>query len=72
MDEAKKFAAKLAGKPPVALRCAKDAVQYGLDMPLPMALEFENRLIAITCGTEDKAEGVAAFLEKRKPTWQGR
>ncbi|TAK30830.1 MAG: hypothetical protein EPO21_18535 [Chloroflexota bacterium] len=72
MEESKKLARKLASKPPVALRCARDAVNLGYEMNLAGALEFENRLFALTCGTEDKAEGVAAFLEKRKPSWHGR
>ncbi|HOG45239.1 MAG TPA: enoyl-CoA hydratase-related protein [Anaerolineae bacterium] len=71
MEEARALAKKLAAKPPLALRAAKDAVDYGADMSLAAALEFENRLFAILSGTADKAEGVAAFLEKRKPEWQG-
>ncbi|TBL76308.1 enoyl-CoA hydratase/isomerase family protein [Paenibacillus thalictri] len=72
MDEARTLAKKLASKPPLALRAAKDAVDYGSDMSLAAALEFENRLFAIVSGSSDKAEGVAAFLEKRQPEWQGR
>ncbi|MGM9522602.1 MAG: enoyl-CoA hydratase/isomerase family protein [Oscillospiraceae bacterium] len=72
MDEAMALAKKLASKPPLALRAAKDAVDYGADMSLETALEFENRLYAILNGSADKAEGVAAFLEKRKPEWQGK
>ena len=72
MEEARAFAKKLVSKPPLALRAAKDAVDYGTDMSLETALEFENRLFAIVSGSADKNEGVAAFLEKRKPKWQGR
>ncbi|MDR1206527.1 MAG: enoyl-CoA hydratase/isomerase family protein [Peptococcaceae bacterium] len=72
MEEAKALALKLASKPPLALRAAKDAVDYGADMSLATALEFENRLFAIVSGSADRAEGVAAFLEKRPPEWQGR
>ena len=72
MDTARALAAKLASKPPLALRAAKDAVDYGADMSLQAALEFENRLFAIVSGSADKAEGVASFLEKRAPNWQGR
>jgi len=71
MDEARAFAKKLASKSPLALRAAKDAVDYGLEMSLDLALEFENKLFAIVSGSADKAEGVAAFFEKRKPKWQG-
>ncbi|MDQ7096530.1 enoyl-CoA hydratase-related protein [Desulfosporosinus sp. PR] len=72
LEEARALAKKLAAKPPLALRAAKDAVDYGTDMSLETALEFENRLFAIVSGSADKAEGVAAFLEKRKPEWRGR
>ena len=72
MEEARALAKKLAAKPPLALRAAKDAVDYGADMSLAAALEFENRLFAIVSGSADAAEGVAGFLEKRKPEWQGR
>jgi len=69
---AKELALKLASKPPVALRAAKDAVNLGYGMDLPAALELENRLFAMCAGTEDKAEGVAAFFEKRPPNWKGK
>ena len=72
MEEARALGKKLASKPPLALRAAKDAVDYGADMSLATALEFENRLFAILSGSEDKAEGVSAFQEKRKPEWLGR
>ena len=72
MEEARTMAAKLASKAPLALRLAKDAVDYGSEMSEELALEFENRLFAIACGSEDKNEGVAAFFEKRSPNWQGR
>ena len=47
-------------------------MDYGADMSLEAALEFENRLFAIVSGSEDRAEGGAAFLEKRSPSWRGR
>ncbi|MDY6827201.1 MAG: enoyl-CoA hydratase-related protein [Bacillota bacterium] len=71
MKEVKSMAKKLVDKPPLALRAAKDAVEYGTDMSLTAALEFENRLFAIVSGSIDKNEGVASFLEKRKPNWRG-
>jgi len=71
MEEARALGQKLASKPPLALKAAKDAVDYGADMSLSAALEFENRLFAILSGSEDANEGVSAFLEKRKPEWRG-
>ena len=72
MEETRALAKKLASKAPLALRAAKDAVDFGLEMSLDQALEFENRLFAIVSGSEDRKEGVAAFLEKRQPQWKGR
>ena len=72
MAEVRGLAGKLAAKAPLALRAAKDAVDYGAEMSLEVALEFENRLFAIVSGSEDRAEGVTAFLEKRQPEWKGR
>ena len=72
MAQAKELARKLAGKPPLALRAAKDAVNVGLNLDLAHGIEYENKMFAICCGTEDKKEGVAAFLEKRKPAFRGR
>lgn len=71
MEEARALGQKLASKPPLALKAAKDAVDYGADMGLAAALEFENRLFAILSGSADAKEGVSAFLEKRKPEWRG-
>ncbi len=71
MEDVRALAQKLATKPPLALKAAKDAVDYGADMNLSTALEFENRLFAILSGSMDAKEGVSAFLEKRKPKWQG-
>jgi len=72
MAEVRGLAGKLAAKAPLALRAAKDAVDYGAEMSLEVALEVENRLFAIVSGSEDRAEGVTAFLEKRQPEWKGR
>jgi enoyl-CoA hydratase len=66
------LAGKLGKKPPVALRAARDAVLRGADMGLQAGLDFETRLFALCLGTEDKAEGMSAFLEKREPRFKGR
>lgn len=72
MAQAKDLARKLASKPPLALRAAKDTINSGSNLSLAEGLEYENKMFAICCGTEDKKEGITAFLEKRKPTFQGR
>jgi len=71
-EEARALGKKLASKAPMALRLAKDSVDYGSEMNLALALEFENRLFAILSGSADKKEGVSAFLEKRSPVWRDR
>jgi len=66
------LAEKLAAKPPLALCYARDAVNRALATSLAEGLDYESYLHALTCATEDKKEGVAAFLEKRKPVFTGR
>jgi len=56
----------------VALRYAKEAVVKGLELPLADGLRLEGDLSTLLRTTEDRLEGAKAFLEKRKPRWQGR
>ena len=72
MAETKKLANKLALKSPLALKIAKDAINTGLELSLAEGIRYEQRCFAILCGSEDKKEGVTAFLEKRKPDFKGR
>jgi len=72
MEETKKFAQKLAGMPPFAIKMAKHAISYGYDLSLDNALNLEIQCNAQCFSTQDLKEGVAAFLEKRKPNFIGR
>jgi len=72
MPYVKELATKLAAKPPLAIKLAKNAIHTGLSLSLNDGIEYENKLYAILCGSQDKQEGVAAFLEKRRPNFQGR
>jgi enoyl-CoA hydratase len=72
MESARKLATKLAQKAPLAIQCAKEAVNRSLEVGLTEGLAHESYLHAFTCASADKAEGVAAFLEKRKPSFQGK
>ena len=70
--EAEVLAGRMASRGPIALRYAKEAVRRGLEQPLDQALRFETDLTVILQTTEDRAEGVRAFLEKREPKFKGR
>jgi enoyl-CoA hydratase len=70
--EASALAERIAARGPLAVRYAKEAVSQGLDMSLEQALRFETDLTIILQTTEDRAEGVRAFLEKRAPEFRGR
>jgi enoyl-CoA hydratase len=72
LDEARALAAKLMTKAPLTLRLLKEAMNEGYDLDLPKALAIEAKAWAVAFSTEDRAEGVAAFLEKRKPSFRGR
>jgi enoyl-CoA hydratase len=65
------LAARIAEKSPIALRMAKEAVKAAARMNLREGLDRETDLFSLTFGSEDKAEGVRAFLEKRKPDFKG-
>jgi enoyl-CoA hydratase/carnithine racemase len=70
--EAEALAQRMASRGPIALRFAKEAVRRGLEQPLDQALRYETDLTVILQSTEDRAEGVRAFLEKREPKFKGR
>lgn len=71
-DRVMELAAKLAEKSPIALRMAKEAVKAASRMNLREGLDRETDLFCLTFTSEDKAEGVRAFLEKRKPEYKGK
>lgn len=66
------LAEKIAEKAPIALQLCKEAVKFASRSNLDEGLRREVDLFAICFSTEDKEEGVAAFLEKRKPVFKGR
>jgi enoyl-CoA hydratase len=66
------LAAQIAAMPPVAVIAAKDAVNHAAELPLEAGLEYERRNFYLLFDTEDSAEGMTAFREKRTPTWRGR
>ncbi len=72
MTEALQMADTFAKRAPLGLAFAKRAVHQGMQMDLASAIEMETFMATTIYGTEDKQEGVAAFLEKRKPEFKGR
>jgi enoyl-CoA hydratase len=72
VPEALEVAARIAAGPAVAVRAAKRAVLAAAELPLSAGLTDERRAFFELFATEDQAEGMAAFVEKRPPRWTGR
>ena len=72
LTEALKVAAEIAAMPPLAVIANKEAVNAAFEMTLDQGIVMERRIFQILTATEDKTEGMAAFVEKRPGTWKGR
>jgi enoyl-CoA hydratase/carnithine racemase len=72
LDAALALAAQLAAKPPLTLAAALSAIHRGMDASIDDGLAIEEAAFARIVPTHDAREGVAAFLEKRQPSYQGR
>jgi enoyl-CoA hydratase len=70
--EAREAALKIAAKSPIAVRAAKEAVNRAYETTLREGLLYERRLFHALFSTEDQAEGMAAFAEKRSPQFRGK
>jgi enoyl-CoA hydratase/carnithine racemase len=71
LDDALELAQRIAKRPPIAARLAKQAVLGAEETPMTAGLEMERRLYEQSMATEDRIEGMDAFLEKRKPKFRG-
>ena len=71
-EETAKLTAELAARAPVALAQAKRATAVAADADLETGCRFEVEAFGVTFATEDRVEGLKAFLEKRTPAWKGR
>lgn len=71
MAEAMKTARLLASKPGFAMKMIKTSVRAGMNTDLASALDYEARCFEMLFSTEDQKEGTAAFVEKRKPDFNG-
>lgn len=72
LDTALKVAAEIAAMPPLAAMANKELVDAAFETTLDQGLLYERRVFQITVGTEDKVEGMTAFVEKRPGVWKGR
>jgi enoyl-CoA hydratase len=72
LDEALKAAAAVAAMPPMATRAVKEMVNIAFETTLDQGLLFERRSFQILAASDDRREGMAAFVEKRPAVWQGR
>lgn len=71
LDEAKRLAAEVASKSPIAVRLGKEAVNQAYESHLQQGLAFERKSFYMLFGTEDQKEGMRAFVEKRPAAWKG-
>jgi enoyl-CoA hydratase/carnithine racemase len=72
LDEAVELAQVVARRPPIAVRLGKQAVEAADEMALAAGIAHERRLYELAMATEDRLEGMAAFIEKRRPEFRGR
>ena len=71
-DEVRELAKKLAAGPPVALKYAKEAVNFGAQVPLEVGLRLESALMGLSFSTDDLKEGVEAMMAKRQAEFKGK
>ena len=72
LDEALELAQQIAARAPLAVQMGKSAINKSFELGLSEAMDLEQKLFYLLFATEDQKEGMAAFLEKRTPQWNGR
>jgi enoyl-CoA hydratase len=72
LEEAKGLAKKIAAKPPLAIKAAKEAILKSANTGLDEGSDFERKSFYVLLASEDRKEGMKAFLEKRKPVFKGK
>lgn len=71
-DEVRELAKKLSEGPPIALKYAKHALNFGTQVPLDVGMRLESGLMGLLFSTEDIKEGVEAFMSRRKAEFKGK
>lgn len=72
LDDAMSLAKAICGKPTLAVQLAKESILKAFDTTIESGIEFERKNFYFLFSTEDKKEGMKAFVEKRKPEWKHR
>jgi enoyl-CoA hydratase len=72
LERATELARKIATKPPIAVRQAKEVLLKAYETTLDSGLSLERKAFTLLAATEDRNEGIAAFMEKRKPNFTGK
>jgi enoyl-CoA hydratase len=72
LDEARRLAAEIAARAPVAQRLAREAVDRAFETGLDSGLDFERKALYLAFASEDAREGLRAFVEKRRPEWKSK
>jgi enoyl-CoA hydratase/carnithine racemase len=72
LEQALELAQRISRRPPIATRLAKQAVLAADETALSVGLDAERRLYELSFATEDRVEGMRAFVEKRKPDFKGK
>jgi enoyl-CoA hydratase/carnithine racemase len=72
LERALEIATEIAAQPPIAVMQIKEIVNAGINAPLDTALMLERKALLLQFATQDQKEGMRAFLEKRKPKFEGK
>jgi enoyl-CoA hydratase len=72
LDEAINLAKEISNKPAVAVQLAKECILKAFDTTIEGGIEFERKNFYLLFASEDKVEGMNAFIEKRKPKWKNK
>ncbi len=72
LEEALTLAGQIAARAPLGVQMGKEAINKSFELGLADGMAYEEKLFYILFATEDQKEGMRAFVEKRKPSWQGK